>query len=72
MTATRRLAAIAADVIGYSRLMGEDRGGASSGAKGAISCVKPKPVLYFYHSPDRTRPAAARRGETGRECGCDI
>ena len=75
MTATRRLAAIlAADVVGYSRLMGEDEaGGADRGEKRAISCAKPKSVLYLYHSPDRTR---ARRppGEEGskRECGCDI
>ena len=49
MTAARRLAAIlAADVVGYSRLMGEDEAeGCERRSAATISCGKPKSMLYL-------------------------
>jgi hypothetical protein len=67
MTAARRRAAIlAVDFVGCLRPMGDEGSGASRGVKREISCVKPKSVLYPYHSPDRTH---ARRppGEEGQQ-----
>ena len=73
MTATRRLSVtLAPDVIGYSRLMGENGGGRCEERResrqflSAISCAKPKWMLYFHNSPDRTR-ARRPRGEEGEE-----
>ncbi len=42
MTATRRLAAIlAADVVGYSRLMGEDEAGTARAVSGRREAARP-------------------------------